>query len=121
MSLEALKTLSLESRVLQLENEILRLKELMAASSITMGRVHSYHDLLEMDGFTGSLDELIAHGNNAIEGHKINRACLRVGDNSAHCLSETGRSGPLGVARGVSGRFLSLVDTLPAGVATEVE
>lgn len=111
-----------EQEYLLLENRVRQLEEIVSIMVPSFGGSHeTYHKLLDMDGYKGTLSQVLAHGNTALAAHQVNRACLRVGEDSAHCLDESGQTGPLGVARGVSGRFLSLVDTLPAGVATEVE
>lgn len=114
-------TQDLQQRLLLLEAEVRRLKEIVMITAPQSGRTRSYHEPVEMDGYFGRLSQILAHGNWAVDAeNKVNKAMLRVGASSLYCMDETGKTGPLGVSKGVIGRFLSQVDSVPAGTTVEV-
>ena len=111
-----------EQRIMALEARIMRLEEVAMTQATQSGRVRTYHEPVDMDGYYGSLSQVLAHGNWARDqSNKINKACIRVGTSSAYCFDEVGQTGPLGVSKGVNGRFLSQVDSVPANTTVEVE
>lgn len=110
-----------EQRIQNIENSIRRIEEVLMGTTMHTGNHRTYHEPIEMDGYWGALSQLLSHGKFGINtANQIDKACLRVGESSAYCIDEVRQTGPLGVSKGVNGKFLSQVDSLPAGTTVEV-
>ena len=101
-------------RIMNLENEVLKLRQQMVQVTPAMGNQETYHKPFDMDGDVGMLSHVLEHGNRAQAGQEMDKACLRIGSTHLYAMDRTGQTGPVGLVKGVGGDFVSKVDSIPA-------
>lgn len=100
-----------EKILLRRENR--RLKEILKTMNPGGGENRSLYGTVDADGTEMDMGTFFESGMNAVEGFEVQVICLAAG--LAYGIDRTGRTGLLGLARGVSGEILSKVDVLPSG------
>lgn len=109
----------LEARVEHLSKRLDEAMELIATMQSLQGTRTGIHMGIESEGGNFPMSTFFQSGQMALDSYKVNKLCLRVGN--AYGIDRVAKTGLIGMSRGVNGRFLSQVDSLPAGVTVEVE
>jgi len=108
------------AEIIELKRRILVLEQALATAIPKGGQTPTLQQGVDCGGAVYPWSTFFAGGNSTREEYQVEKVCMRVGDAYAHGRDVLDQTAPLGLAIGVSGRFLSLVDTLPAGQTVEV-